>query len=265
MSNIVEAENLSVSYAGKAALRSVSFAVGEGETLAVVGESGSGKSTLLRAIMGLLPRSAFREGMLRMEGCDLAALSPREHRAVCGRGVTMVFQDSGASFCPVRTVGAQIVEAVQSHEADAKKSIMERASSLMGEIGLDPSVLSAYPFELSGGMAQRVGILAAMVLAPRLLLADEPTASLDCHAQEQVLDLLLRLKASHPFSMILVTHDMGVARHMADRILVMRAGKIVEIGTREEIFAAPKCAYTKALLAAMPMIRKGIGKDGICD
>lgn len=253
MISIAEAEHLSIAYDGRKTLRSVSFSLRAGETLAIVGESGSGKSTLLRAVMGLLPANAVRiGGRILFAGQDLAALPAAERRALLGTGVTMVFQNAGASFCPIRTVGAQLYEAVRAHKKERRADFLVRATALMEEIGLDASALCAYPFELSGGMAQRVGILAAMLLSPRLLLADEPTAALDRATQEQVLDVLSRLKVSHSLSIMLVTHNMEVARRMADHILVMRAGEVIETGTREAIFRAPKCGYTKALIAAIP-------------
>lgn len=253
MNVIAEAKDLSIYYEEKAVVRSAAFSLRAGETLAIVGESGSGKSSILRALMGLLPAGTARmTGELFFAGRDMMKCSEEERRAVLGRGMTMIFQNAGASFCPIRTVETQLYEAVCAHEKIARSAFRARAAALMEEIGLVPSVLGAYPFELSGGMAQRVGILAAMLLRPRLLLADEPTSSLDGETEEQVMDMLLRLKEAYSLSIMLVTHNMDVARRMADRILVMRAGRIVEEGTREQIFSAAQQAYTKKLIAAIP-------------
>ena len=166
----------------------------------------------------------------------------------------MVFQNAGASFCPVRTISSQLYESVCAHRAWSYAEFRERAEALMVQMQLPHAVLDAYPFRLSGGMAQRVGIAAAMLLQPKLILADEPTSALDALTQVRVAKELMALRRRTGVAMLLVTHHMGLAYHMADRILVLRRGEMVEQGAREEIFRHPKEAYTKELIAAVPRL-----------
>lgn len=166
----------------------------------------------------------------------------------------MVFQNAGASFCPVRTIGSQLYESVCAHRAWSYAEFREQAEALMVQMQLPRAVLDEYPFRLSGGMAQRAGIAAAMLLQPKLILADEPTSALDALTQVRVAKELMALRRRTGVAMLLVTHHMGLAYHMADRILVLRRGETVEQGTREEIFRHPKEAYTKELIAAVPRL-----------
>ena len=245
--------NLAISYGEKQAVRGVNFCLHRGEILVLAGESGSGKSTILRAVMGILDAGVCA-GEILWEGMDVLQLAKDARRNLAGEEIAMVFQNAGASFCPVRTIGSQLYESVCAHRAWSYAEFRERAEALMAQMQLPRMVLDEYPFRLSGGMAQRAGIAAAMLLQPKLILADEPTSALDALTQVRVAKELMALRRRTGVAMLLVTHHMGLAYHMADRILVLRRGETVEQGTREEIFRHPKEAYTKELIAAVPRL-----------
>ena len=250
---LLAVRNLTVSYGEKQAVRGVNFCLHRGEILVLAGESGSGKSTILRAVMGILD-AGFCTGEILWEGTDVLQLSKDARRKLAGEEIAMVFQNAGASFCPVRTIGSQLYESVCAHRAWSYAEFREQAEALMVQMQLPRAVLDEYPFRLSGGMAQRAGIAAAMLLQPKLILADEPTSALDALTQVRVAKELMALRRRTGVAMLLVTHHMGLAYHMADRILVLRRGETVEQGTREEIFRHPKEAYTKELIAAVPRL-----------
>ena len=242
---ILTVEDLRVAYGGKEILRGVSFSVKRGEILIIAGESGSGKSTILKAIGGLLGKGgAIIGGQIFFDGKEITDLPDVERRKLSGAEIGFIFQNAGASFCPIRKIGEQIFESVRAHRDWDKEIFRERAIELMRKINLAAEVLDEYPFRLSGGMAQRAGILAATILEPKLLLADEPTSALD--VVTQVVKVLLKLK----IAIVLVTHDLKIARRMADKILIMRHGAAVEFGTREQIFNAPREIYTQELIKA---------------
>ena len=250
---LLAVRNLAISYGEKQAVHGVNFCLHRGEILVLAGESGSGKSTILRAVMGILD-AGFCTGEILWEGTDVLQLSKDARRKLAGEEIAMVFQNAGASFCPVRTIGSQLYESVCAHRAWSYAEFRERAEALMAQMQLPRMVLDEYPFRLSGGMAQRAGIAAAMLLQPKLILADEPTSALDALTQVRVAKELMALRRRTGVAMLLVTHHMGLAYHMADRILVLRRGETVEQGTREEIFRHPKEAYTKELIAAVPRL-----------
>ncbi len=253
---ILEVRELSVSYGEKQILTEVSFKLEEGQILVIAGESGSGKSTVLKAIQGLLgPGGRITGGEILLEGRNIAKLSSGERRKLAGEKLSMVFQNAGASFCPVRTIGDQIFEAVRAHRDWNRDEFRSRALYFLKQISLDEAVLDKYPFQLSGGMCQRAGILAAVILSPRLLLADEPTSALDTVTQADVVKTFMELRFNQGISMIVVTHHMGLAWYMADRILIMGKGRAVEYGTREDIFNHPRESCTKELIAAVPGIK----------
>ena len=216
----------------------------------IAGESGSGKSTILKAIDGLLGKNFSVGGKIFFDGRDITHLSDDERRKISGESIGMIFQNAGASFCPIRTIGDQIFESVKAHRDWDKKFFSERAVEFMRKINLKPEVLDEYPFRLSGGMAQRAGILAATILEPKLLLADEPTSALDVVTQIGVVKELLNLRERLKISIVMVTHDLKIARRMADKILILRHGAAVEFGTREQIFNAPQATYTRELIGA---------------
>ena len=250
---LLAVRNLTVSYGEKQAVRGVNFCLHRGEILVLAGESGSGKSTILRAVMGILD-AGFCAGEILWEGTDVLQLSKDARRNLAGEEIAMVFQNAGASFCPVRTIGSQLYESVCAHRAWSYDEFRERAEALMAQMQLPRMVLDGYPFRLSGGMAQRAGIAAAMLLQPKLILADELTSALDALTQVRVAKELMALRRRTGVAMLLVTHHMGLAYYMADRILVLRRGETVEQGAREEIFRHPKEAYTKELIAAVPRL-----------
>lgn len=250
---LLAVRNLAISYGEKQAVRGVNFCLHRGEILVLAGESGSGKSTILRAVMGILDASVCT-GEILWEGMDVLQLAKDARRKLAGEEIAMVFQNAGASFCPVRTIGSQLYESVCAHRAWIYAEFRERAEALMAQMQLPREVLDEYPFRLSGGMAQRAGIAAAMLLQPKLILADEPTSALDALTQVRVAKELMALRRRTGVAMLLVTHHMGLAYYMADRILVLRRGETVEQGAREEIFRHPKEAYTKELIAAVPKL-----------
>ena len=236
------------------AVRDISFSLEQGRTLAIVGESGSGKSVTSRAIMGLLAGNAVVEaGQILLDGQDLMVLSSDQWCAIRGKRIAMVFQDPLSCLNPVMQVGKQITEAMRGAGL-TRAQARQRAIELMGEVGIPQPErrFSDYPFQLSGGMRQRIVIAIALASDPEVLICDEPTTALDVTIQAQILELINRLKRERHLSVIFITHDLGVVAEMADDIAVMYAGKIVEQGTAEEIFYDPRHPYTWALLASMP-------------
>ena len=258
----LQIEHLSVSFQSPAgtveAVRDVSLTLAPGETLALVGESGCGKSALCRAVMGLLPRSArVRAERLAVDGTDILPLRERDMRPLRGRLFSMVFQDPMTSLDPTLPVGAQIAEAVLVHRSRMEKAaVRRRVLELMELVGLERPIQRAarYPYELSGGQRQRVVLAIALAGGAKLLIADEPTTALDVTVQAQILDLLADVQRKLGAATLLVTHDLGVVARAADRVAVMYAGKIVEIGTAEEIFHDPRHPYTWGLLASLPSL-----------
>ncbi len=222
---ILRVEDLIVACGDKKILRGVSFSIKRGEILVIVGESGSGKSTILKAIGGLLDKKFSIGGKILFDGRDIKDLPDKERRKLSGDKIGFIFQNVGASFCPIRTIGEQIFESVKAHRDWDKKFFRERAIELMENINLAPEVLDEYPFRLSGGMAQRAGILAATILEPKLLLADEPTSALDVVTQIGVVKELMNLRERLEISIIMVTHDLEIARRMADKILTIKHGE----------------------------------------
>ncbi len=260
MKKLLEYDRVEISYNGRPAVQDISVDLAEGEILGIVGESGSGKSTLIKAAMGLLgPAGMVTRGDIWYQGKNLPDLKPAEMRKLCGPDFAMIFQSAGASFCPIRTVGAQLYESVIEHEKVTRAEFEDRASEILSKIGfLDPlRVLKSYPFELSGGMQQRVGIASAMLLRPSVLMADEPTSALDVHVQKQVVEEMMLMRKEFGVSIIIVTHNIGVVGAMADNVLVMQKGRAVEYGETDQILNHPETAYTKTLMAAVPRLERG--------
>jgi oligopeptide/dipeptide ABC transporter ATP-binding protein len=260
MVNLLQADNLTVSYktaeGEHKVLDRVSFFVGQGESVGLVGESGSGKTTLGLSILKLLPSNAvYNTGSIVYNGKNLLAMDETSLRHIRGKAISIVFQDPLASLDPLFTVGYQISEAVQAHHTDIEKAELEKIIvSIMGAVGLPEPFRTKqlYPHELSGGMRQRVMIAIALVNNPSLLIADEPTTALDVTIQAQIIDLLKRAKDHYNLTILLITHDLGVAYELVDRLIIMYGGVIVEQGTKQEIFSKPYHPYTKALLMAIP-------------
>ena len=234
----------------------VSFSVGRGETLCLVGESGCGKTITALAIMGLLPRSARRvSGRLVLEGTNLPDLGNRDLAALRGERMSMIFQDPMTSLNPVFTIGEQLEEVYLRHRKAGRKEARERAVYLLERSGVPAAAsrLGQYPHQLSGGLRQRVMIAMALMCSPALVIADEPTTALDVTIQAQILHLLADLQREVQMALILVTHDLGIVARIADRVAVMYAGRIVETGTRVEVFSAPVHPYTQGLLRCIPV------------
>jgi oligopeptide transport system ATP-binding protein len=246
------------------AVKRISLEVFPGETLAVVGESGSGKSQTMMAVMGLLAANGRTAGAARYHGQNLVALPPRALNKVRGAKITMIFQEPMTSLDPLYTIGRQIAEPLVHHRGMRAGEARGRVLELLELVGIpDPRRrIDSYPHELSGGQRQRVMIAMALANDPELLIADEPTTALDVTIQAQILQLLKDLKARLGMAMLLITHDLGVVRHFADRVAVMRRGEIVETGTAEAIFSRPQHDYTKMLLAAEPKGRKAAPEEG---
>mgnify|MGYP001160545435 FL=1 len=264
---LLDIRNLEVSfdtYAGEVkAVRGVSFHLYEGETLAIVGESGCGKSVTAKSIMRLNPEppARFKNGQILFDGEDIIKKKEREMRKIRGEKIGMIFQDPMTSLNPTMTVGKQIVEALTKHQKVSRKEARERAIEMlrMVQIPNPEQRFYEYPHQFSGGMRQRAMIAMALVCKPQLLIADEPTTALDVTIQAQILDLMNELKEQTGTSIILITHDLGVVAHMADRVVVMYGGKVVEMGTTREIFYNSKHPYTWGLLKSVP--RVDISKD----
>ena len=240
------------------AVDGVSFAVGEGETLGLVGESGSGKSMTCLSVLRLVPRPAARivGGRVLLDGDDLLQKSEREMQRIRGKRVAMILQDPMSSLNPVFSVGMQVREPLVSYHGLAGRALKDRAVQLLGSVGISSPAtrLRAFPHQLSGGMRQRVVGAMAISGPPRLLIADEPTTSLDLTIQAQYLRLLKELQDRHRLAMIFVTHNLGIVARMCDRVAVMYAGRIVEAGPVEAIFGAPRHPYTRALLESVPRL-----------
>ena len=237
--------------------------VHEDEVVALVGESGSGKSVSSMSVLGLLPRNARVSGSIRFDGIELVGASTDQLRRVRGGGVAMVFQDPSQALDPVFTVGSQLVEALRAHARMSRAEARRRAIELLRAVEMpDPETrMGFYPHQLSGGQAQRVVIAIGLAGEPRLLIADEPTTALDVTVQAEVLDLLRRLRTRSRMAILLITHDMGVVADLADRVVVMRNGSVVETGAVEQIFAAPREGYTRDLLASVPRMGAGVRRD----
>lgn len=254
---LLEIKNLSVSYRsdGKkvCAVNDISLDLIKGETLGLVGETGAGKTTIAKAILGILPNPQAKvdSGEITVDGENLLALSESRMRKIRGKKVSMIFQDPMTSLNPVRTVGAQIAEAIGLHEKLSKADCEKRAVDMLIQVGIPAERYGDYPHQFSGGMKQRVVIAMALACHPELLLADEPTTALDVTIQAQVLDMMNDLKSRYGTSVIMITHDLGVIAEMAQKVAVVYAGEIVEYGTVEDIFNHPAHPYTVGLFGSI--------------
>lgn len=253
--SLLAVKNLSVSYGGSQAIDNVSFDVNGDEIVGIVGESGSGKTTLLRSIISLLDKNGrITGGSVNFDGTDMVSLSDKARSRIAGNEISMIFQNSERSLDAVKTIGSQMVECIRTHQkmrrSDAETLGKETLSRFCFEdIG---QVWKSYPFALSGGMCQRASIAMAIVNQPRLLLADEPTGSLDVTVQNQTVKTLVSLRDEMHTSILIVTHNIGVVAHMADLVGVMYKGRMVEWGRRDEVLFEPKHPYTVSLLSAVP-------------
>ncbi|ASK62157.1 peptide ABC transporter ATP-binding protein [Virgibacillus phasianinus] len=260
MEHLLQVENLVTQYrtaGGKMpAVRDISFSVNKGETLCIVGESGCGKSATSLSIMGLLPSNGEVTGSIRLKDRELVGISEEQLQNIRGNEVSMIFQEPMTALNPVFNIGFQLREPLMIHRNMSKKEATLVGIDLLKKVGIPnpKEKLKQYPHELSGGMRQRVMIAMALACEPSLLIADEPTTALDVTIQAQILDLIEDLKEQMDMGVVFVTHDMGVVAEIADRVMVMFAGEVVETGDVSSIFNNPKHEYTKKLLAAVPNV-----------
>lgn len=257
--SLLDVQGLSVRFATEAglvtAVQDVSFSVGAGEVVSIVGESGSGKTISLLSVLGLIDkRNTTVAGNVQFRGQSLLDLPARQMRALRGRDIAFISQDPMTALTPVHSIGAQIAEQIRAHEPVSRSTAQARAVDLLAQVGIfaPEDTAKRYPHQLSGGMRQRAVIAMALSCNPSLLIADEPTTALDTTVQAQVLDLLRRLKKEYDSAIVLITHDMGVVAEMADRVVVMYAGRVVESGSAAQVFNDPWHPYTWGLLASIP-------------
>ncbi len=254
---MLEVDNITISYGNRPTVKNFSMSLEEGKICALVGESGSGKTTVIRAIFGLLPGGGkVTEGDIVFEGDHLLKYNKKQWRKIRGTEMSMIFQDSGAMMNPTKRVGAAYTEYIRTHEKISRKEAVEKGITMLEKMRLPSgdNVMQSYPFQLSGGMRQRVGIAMGMTYQPKLLLADEPTSALDVTTQAQIVRQMMELKENYGTAIIIVTHNLGVAAYMSDHIIVMRNGLIEDQGDRDHILHHSDNEYTHKLLDAVPSI-----------
>ena len=262
MNSLIDVKNLEVQFEIRGAVLKavdhVSFEIAPGETLGLVGESGCGKSVTASAIMRIIPSPPGRiaGGEILFEGTDLLTLSEKQMRSIRGNHISMIFQEPMTSLNPVYTVGDQVAEVIQLHQKLKRKNAMEKVVEVFGQVGIpDPETrVKDHPHKMSGGMRQRVVIAMALACNPRLMIADEPTTALDVTIQAQILDLMNKLKRDTGASILFITHDLGVIAEMAQRVIVLYCGRIVEEAPVEELFSDPRHPYTVGLLESIPAL-----------
>ena len=255
---MLEIKDLTIQYGDKApVVENFSLSLKKGEIITIVGESGSGKSTVLSSILGLLPNGGkIISGDIIYNGNSMLSKSLNQWRELRGTEITMISQDSGGTLNPIRKIGKQFVEYIQTHSKMSAKEAEEKAKDMFSKVNLpDPEIImKSYPHQLSGGMKQRVGIAMALTFHPKIILGDEPTSALDVITQAQIVKEIMDLRKKFDTSIIMVTHNLGVAAYISDKIIVMQNGKIVDAGNKNEVIENPKSDYTKKLLAAVPEI-----------
>ncbi|MBR6114179.1 MAG: ABC transporter ATP-binding protein [Oscillospiraceae bacterium] len=257
---ILSVRDLSAGYGAGRMVADVSFTLGPGEILCLVGESGCGKSTLLKAVMGTTPGLQVLSGEIILEGRSLLALPPRERQRICCDKFGLVSQSPGASFNPIRSYRKQFTETLKSHGKYDRNTFDAQVDEAFGKLSLNDRerILASCPYEMSGGMNQRIAFSLALLLGQDILLADEPTSALDATVQLQVAQELRRLRDVSGIAQIIVTHNLALAQFLADRIGVMYAGRLVELGTPEQVLGDPRHPYTRALIAAIPSLQGGM-------
>ena len=253
---MLEIKDLAVQYGNQTpTIEHFDLSMKKGEIISIVGESGSGKTTVIRAALGALPGAGrVASGDILFHGKSLLQNSQSDWRKLRGSKISMIFQDCGGTLNPIRKIGSQYVEYICTHEPMAKKEAWQKAVSMLSKMRLPDAenIMNSYPYQLSGGMRQRVGIAMAMTFNPELLLADEPTSALDVTTQAQIVRQMMELRDDYGTGIILVTHNIGVAAYMADQLIVMHHGKVVDRGSREEVLNHPTSDYTKKLLESVP-------------
>ena len=255
---MLEIKDLTIQYGDKdPVVENFSLSLKKGEIITIVGESGSGKSTVLSSILGLLPNGGkIISGDIIYNGESMLSKSLNQWRELRGTEITMISQDSGGTLNPIRKIGKQFVEYIQTHSKMSAKEAEEKAKDMFSKVNLpDPEIImKSYPHQLSGGMKQRVGIAMALTFHPKIILADEPTSALDVITQAQIVKEIMDLRKKFDTSIIMVTHNLGVAAYISDKIIVMQNGKIVDAGNKNEVIENPRSEYTKKLLEAVPEI-----------
>ena len=253
---MLEIKDLAVQYGNQApTIEHFNLSMKKGEIISVVSESGSGKTTVIRAVLGALSGAGrVTSGDILYHGESLLKNSKSDWRKIRGSKMSMIFQDCGGTLNPIRKIGSQYVEYIRTHQSMTKKEAWDKAVSMLTKMRLPDAenIMNSYPYQLSGGMRQRVGIAMAMTFNPELLLADEPTSALDVTTQAQIVRQMMELRDDFGTGIIIVTHNIGVAAYMADQLIVMHHGKVVDHGTREEVLNNPTSDYTKKLLEAVP-------------
>lgn len=253
---MLEIKDLAVQYGNQApTIEHFNLSMKKGEIISVVGESGSGKTTVIRAVLGALSGAGrVTSGDILYHGESLLKNSKSDWRKIRCSKMSMIFQDCGGTLNPIRKIGSQYVEYIRTHQSMTKKEAWDKAVSMLTKMRLPDAenIMNSYPYQLSGGMRQRVGIAMAMTFNPELLLADEPTSALDVTTQAQIVRQMMELRDDFGTGIIIVTHNIGVAAYMADQLIVMHHGKVVDHGTREEVLNNPTSDYTKKLLEAVP-------------
>ena len=257
---MLKIDNITVQYGNnKPTIEDFSLEISSGEIVAIVGESGSGKTTVIRSVLGLLPgQGKVTKGDIVFEGDSLLNYTQKQWNQCRGTKMCMIFQDCGAMINPNRRIGSQFVEYIRVHEDMPKDKAKEKAIGMLNRMRLPQAkdIMRKYPFQLSGGQRQRVGIAMAMTFQPKLLIADEPTSALDVTTQSQIVKEMMELRDKYDTSIMIVTHNLAVAVYMADKIIVMKDGEVVDRGTRDEILNNTTSDYTKRLLASVPTWRE---------
>ncbi len=254
---LLEITNVDISYGKRLIVKNCNLTLEKGEICSIVGESGSGKTTVIRAVLGLLAGGGrVTAGDIVYDGRSLLTLNDKEWRELRGHDISMIFQDSGAMMNQTRLIGKTYVEYIRTHENISKKEAWAKGAEMLGRMRLpDPErIMRSYPFQLSGGQRQRVGIAMGMTYQPKLLLADEPTSALDVTTQAQIVRQMMELRDEYGTSIIIVTHDLGVASYMADKVVVMKNGEIEDQGEREYILRETSNEYTRKLMDAVPSL-----------
>ncbi len=254
---LLEIKNVDISYGKRLIVKNCSLTLEKGEICSIVGESGSGKTTVIRAVLGLLAGNGrVTAGEILFEGKSLLSYNAKQWRDLRGHDISMIFQDSGAMMNQTRRIGNSFVEYIRTHEDISKEDAWKKGAEMLGRMRLPDSdrIMRSYPFQLSGGMRQRVGIAMGMTYQPKLLLADEPTSALDVTTQAQIVRQMMELRDEYGTSIIVVTHDLGIAAYMGDKIVVMKNGIIEDQGDREHMLHGSENEYTRLLLDAVPSL-----------
>ncbi|WP_306513600.1 ABC transporter ATP-binding protein, partial [Phascolarctobacterium succinatutens] len=240
---LLEVKDLDISYGDKLTVTGASLELDKGEIMSIVGESGSGKTTVIRAIMGCLPGAGrVSRGSITFDGKDVLQNTPEEWRKMYGSEMSMIFQDSGNMINPIRRIGQQFIDYVQAHQpAKSKDQAYKMCCDMLTNVRLPnpENIMNSFPFELSGGMRQRVGIAMAMIFSPKILLADEPTSALDVTTQAQIIRQIVDIRNEYDVAVIMVTHNLGVASYVSNKLMVMMGGHVVEYGKREDVIGNP--------------------------